>query len=223
MLWLTFVTGPRASGGPSTANERRWHESGNIVNELLVLPGLGRDWRHDAALRPQPKRELDDATMPPGRPRARCSAHLAKRRSLGTRARRRRAIARLAECGCRAIPTQDDFLHQLVPDNARILITNPPFHLHSAFIERSMLLLDEYRLDAVVLLFRHDHLQSECRTPPHCRLSALQQAEDIYICPWRPIWIEGSSGNGRWTFSWVVWQANRVGPPVMHWLKQRSR
>jgi hypothetical protein len=119
--------------------------------------------------------------------------------------------------------TNQDFRHCPVPKGACILATNPPFHLHSAFLARCAALLDAGQLDVVVLLFRHDHLQSESRTPPRVRISALQRAAAIYICPWRPIWIAGTDGNGRWAFSWVVWKRGRKGPPEVSWLKRRAR
>jgi hypothetical protein len=77
-------------------------------------------------------------------------------------------------------------------------------------------------LDAVVLLFRHDHLQSESRTPPHCRLEALQRSTQIFFCPWRPTWIAGTAGNGRWSFSWVSCR-RYAAPRRPVWLKRRTR
>jgi hypothetical protein len=108
-----------------------------------------------------------------------------------------------------------------VPDRVRILATNPPFNAHSAFNQRALYLLDTNELDAVVLLFRHDHLQSESRTPPHCRLDALRRATQIFFCPWRPTWIAGTAGNGRWSNSWVLWQ-RYVAPRRPVWLTRRT-
>jgi hypothetical protein len=118
------------------------------------------------------------------------------------------------------VTTSTDFLTCPVPKDVRILATNPPFHLHSAFLARSMTMLDANDMDAVVLLFRHDHLQSESRTPPRCRIAALNRATQVFICPWRPTWIPGSGGNGRWSNAWVLWMRNAEPRPVV-WLKRR--
>jgi hypothetical protein len=115
-----------------------------------------------------------------------------------------------------------DFRRIPVPKGTRILATNPPFNLHSAFIQRSLEFLDAGELDAVLLLFRHDHLQSESRHPPKCRIAALNRATQLFICPWRPTWIPGTKGNGRWTNTWVLWL--RGAEPLRPvWLKRRAR
>ncbi|MFL5279988.1 MAG: hypothetical protein ACJ8AW_03080, partial [Rhodopila sp.] len=111
----------------------------------LPLPGLDRDWRQDAALRPQPKRNgPDDWTTPP----CLCAA-LAHdvlpvvpdgpvwEPAPGSGA----LVEAIAAAGRHAIaPAGLDFLACPVPKEARILATNPPFHLHAAFIARSMML-----------------------------------------------------------------------------------
>ena len=61
------------------------------------------------------------------------------------------------------IATKLDFRGCPVPQGARILATNPPFNLHSSFVARGTALLDAGKLDVAVLLFWHDHLQSEPR------------------------------------------------------------
>jgi hypothetical protein len=202
------------------------------VNDQLVLPLPGlRDWRDDAALRPQPKRDgPDDWATPP----CLCAALTHDvlptlgpgaiwEPSPGSGA----LIEAITAAGRQAITTAGDFLNCRPPRGARLLATNPPFNLHSAFVHRSQLLLAAGELDAVILLFRHDHLQSESRTPPHCRIAALNQATAIFVCPWRPIWIAGTKGNGRWTFSWVLWLRdgydNYSGPRRPVWLKRRAR
>jgi hypothetical protein len=121
------------------------------------------------------------------------------------------------------VTTTEDFLSCPVPVGVRVLATNPPFNQHSAFVERSVALLDSYELDAAVLLFRHDHLQSESRHPPRVRISALRRAAAIHLCRWRPTWIANTSDNGRWTFSWVVWLHDHYGPPEVFWPDRRVR
>jgi hypothetical protein len=132
-------------------------------------------------------------------------------------------VGAIKAAGRSVIATEQDFRHCPVPEGARILATNPPFHLHSAFLARGTALLDADQLDLVVLLFRHDHLQSESRTPPRVRIPALRRAAAIYICPWRPIWIAGTEGNGRWAFNWVIWKRKSDGPPQLYWLERRAR
>jgi hypothetical protein len=193
----------------------------------LPLPGL-RDWRDDAALRPQPKRAgLDDwatpaclcaalthdvlPTLPPG---------AVWEPAPGGGA----LVGAIAAAGRRAVTTTADFKRCAAPAGARILATNPPFLAHSMFVERSMALLESGALDAVVLLFRTDHIQSESRTPPRCRIDALNKVAAIFFCPWRPIWIANTSGNGRWGFHWLVWlRAGVEGPHGNRWLTRRTR
>jgi hypothetical protein len=191
----------------------------------LPLPGLGREWRRDAALKAQPKRDgPDDWTTPiclcaaltydvlPTFP-----AGAVWEPSPGGFA----LVDAITAAGRAVVTTMDDFRQCKVPDGARILATNPPFHLHSAFIDRSLQLIDAGELDAVVLLFRHDHLQSESRTPPRCRIAALNRATQMFICPWRPTWIAGSGGNGRWSNAWILWLRG-AEPRRPVWLKRRA-
>jgi hypothetical protein len=185
-----------------------------------------RDFATDAALRPQPIRFGPDDWATP---HCLCSAFVHDVLPTlpdGTVWEPAPGAGALADAiiaaGRAVVTTADDFLHQAVPDRVRILVTNPPFNQHSAFIQRALYLIDENALDAVVLLFRHDHLQSESRTPPHCRLEALNRSTQIFICPWRPTWIAGTAGNGRWSFSWVAWQ-RYAAPRRPVWLQRRTK
>jgi hypothetical protein len=101
------------------------------------------------------------------------------------------------------------------------IITNPPFNRHSAFIRRGLELLNSRIASALVLLFRHDHLQSESRTPPRRRLAEVGRAETILLCPWRPRWIPGTTEAPRWTFSWIVWRRDAGGSPVLRYARRR--
>jgi hypothetical protein len=185
---------------------------------------MPRDFATDAALRPQPRRDGPDDWPTPA---CLCAALVCDvlptlpagpvwEPAPGTGA----LMDAIAASGRSVIATADDFLSRAVPQGARILATNPPYNLHSAFIHRALCLLDANELDAVVLLFRHDHLQSESRTPPHCRIAALNRAAQVFICPWRPTWIAGTAGNGRWSNSWVLWQ-RAVAPRQPVWLDRR--
>jgi hypothetical protein len=185
------------------------------------------DWRKDAALRPQPKRSgPDDWSTPP----CLCAAlthdvlptipeGIVWEPSPGNGA----LVDTIKATGRSVVATTDDFLHCPVPKGIRILATNPPFNLHLAFLGRCTDLIDAGALDAVILLLRHDHLQSESRTPPRVRISALRRAAAIYVCPWRPIWIAGTTGNGRCTFNWDVWLRGYAGPPQIFWPNRRTR
>jgi hypothetical protein len=116
-----------------------------------------------------------------------------------------------------------DFLADVPPAGPFAAITtNPPFNRHSAFIQRGLELIDRGVTQSLVLLFRHDHLQGESRTPPKCRLDALERANLILLCAWRPRWIVGTRKAPRWTFSWVLWRAGADGPPVYRIFRKES-
>jgi hypothetical protein len=184
-----------------------------------------RDWRNDAALRPQPRRYgPDDWATPP------CLCAALTHDVLPTipggavwepAPGNGALVAAIKAAGRSVVTTTSDFLSCPVPKGVRILATNPPFNQHSAFLGGCMALLDAGALDAVILLSRHDHLQSESRVPPRTRIAALRRATAIYICRWRPTWIVGTSGNGRWAFNWDVWLRGHDGPPQTFWLDPR--
>jgi hypothetical protein len=73
----------------------------------------------------------------------------------------------------------------------------------------------------VILLLRHDHLQSECQAPPNCRITPLNRVTQLFICPWRPLWFAEKKSNPRWTFTWAVWtRGDESRRPV--WLERRK-
>jgi hypothetical protein len=134
------------------------------------------------------------------------------------------ALVRAMQAAGRHVVATDrdhDFLGEAVPPGVFAgIVTNPPFNRDSEFLRRGLHLLDSGVTRSLVLLLRHDHLQSDSRRPPHCRLAALRRASLVLICPWRPMWIPNTSGNGRWSFSWVVWHAGG-GPAAIRWAKKR--
>jgi hypothetical protein len=108
---------------------------------------------------------------------------------------------------------QLDFVNDPPPPRTRgaIAITNPPYAgsgLGDPFLARTMALLDSGWLHAAVLLQRAD----AGGTKGHAEIFNRAVAE--FTCCWRPVWIPGSPGGGRWWFSWFVWLAGRSGPPV---------
>jgi hypothetical protein len=109
-----------------------------------------------------------------------------------------------------------DFLHEAPPPATRdaVLCTNPPFRdpLLNQFIVRGLALLDQGSLQRAVLLLRIDHLAAAGR------VAVFNRAAAIWICCWRPRWILGSTGNGRWSFAWVRWNRDNSGPPVTRFL-----
>jgi hypothetical protein len=188
----------------------------------------GRDWRLDAALRPQPKRDgPDDWTTPACLCRALLYilSTLPPGPGLDPAPGDGALIMTIQDAGRQAILIGElDFLVDAVPvdlDPNTILVINPPFNRHSAFIERALRWLDDGVVQAVIVLFRHDHLQSESREPPHCLLEALRRSTQLFICPWRPTWIPGTTGNGRWSNTWVLWLRG-AEPQRPVWLKRRA-
>jgi hypothetical protein len=115
----------------------------------------------------------------------------------------------------------DDLQNCAAPKGARIMATNPPFNRIGLFIEHGLMLLDVSELDAVILLLRHDHLQSECQAPPHCRIDALNRVTQLFICPWRSFWLADRTSNPRWAFTWAVWERDAERRAPM-WLKRRA-
>jgi hypothetical protein len=107
----------------------------------MDLPGMGRDWRKDAALRPQPKRDGDDSgwdtpqcvcsaatrfvvpMLPPGPILEPCpgAGHL---------------VAALQTAGRKIIAGTGDFLTDTLPPDVRIALTNPPWNRLGAFVDR---------------------------------------------------------------------------------------
>jgi hypothetical protein len=187
-----------------------------------------RDFTTDAALRPQPRRDgPDDWPTPPCLVTALVAEVLRELPPgpLWEPAAGSGVLVRAMQAAGRHVIASDlerDFLSGWVPPGVLFaaVVTNPPFNLDSAFLQRGLELLDSGVVRSLTLLLRHDHLQSESRRPPHCRLAALRRASLVLICPWRPMWIPNTSGNGRWSFSWVVWHAGG-GPAAIRWAKKR--
>jgi hypothetical protein len=105
-----------------------------------------------------------------------------------------------------------DFLHDPPPCVGRIAVTNPPFNALDRFVARGLGLLDSGAISGAVLLVRHDALTAASRA------GAFSRATTLWICAWRPRWIEGSTGTGRWSNVWVFWNAGEHGPPRMRWV-----
>jgi hypothetical protein len=101
-----------------------------------------------------------------------------------------------------------DFLTQLPPIPMPIAATNPPFNASDEFIERGLELLDDGAIAGLVLLLRHDHLQAATRT------TAFNRATFEVHCNWRPIWIEGTEGQPRWSFHWIGWTNRQRRAPL---------
>jgi hypothetical protein len=111
-----------------------------------------------------------------------------------------------------------DFLRNDPPRTGLIAITNPPFNEMDRFIARGLQLLDANRLAGLVLLVRWDALTAASRA------AAFNRATLIVTCCWRPVWIEGTRGNGRWSNAWISWLPDYAGPPEAHWVAPaRSR
>jgi hypothetical protein len=54
------------------------------------------------------------------------------------------------------------------------------------------------------------------------RAAIFNRASHQFTCCWRPTWIPGSKGGGRWWFSWWIWQAGTSGPPVATHIRRRD-
>jgi hypothetical protein len=177
-----------------------------------------RSWESDAALRPQPKREGRDYWPTPHCLARALVEHVLPSLPVGLVWEPAAGDGRLAHAMLEAgrevvycdIISGVDFLHDdpIHPGKFAAIITNGPFNDLDAFTARGLSLLDAGITKAFVLLFRHDHLQAATR------VTALNRASLILGCNWRPTWIEGSEGNPRWSFSWVVWRDDHQGPPT---------
>jgi hypothetical protein len=104
-----------------------------------------------------------------------------------------------------------DFLRHAPPAEAcgAVAVTNPPFNQMDEFIGRALELLDSGHLSAVVLLLRGDHAAAQGRG------GHLNRAVHEVMVTARTTWIPGSTESPRWWFHWVVWLADRTGPPVV--------
>jgi hypothetical protein len=109
-----------------------------------------------------------------------------------------------------------DFLHDPVPEAARgsVAVTNPPFNALDPFIARGLELLDRGLLSGLALLVRSDAPFTDGRA------TAFNRASHEFACCWRPTWIAGTKGNGRWSACWFVWRADRSGPRITRSLRR---
>jgi hypothetical protein len=181
-----------------------------------------RDFRTDAALRPQPRRSGPDSwatpacllrtlvedllpQLPPGRvwePAAGAGGIATALRAAGSE-----VIATDAYADDPA--ERRNFLTNPAPCRGlAAIVSNPPFHALDPFVARGLALLDAGATASVVWLFRWDHLTAAGRTP------ALNRASEIRLCTWRPRWIADSTTSPRWSFCWITWRADHAGPPV---------
>jgi hypothetical protein len=110
-----------------------------------------------------------------------------------------------------------DFLHDEPPERGLIACSNPPNNQLTAFVARGLQLLDANRIAGLVLLMRYDALTAAGRA------DAFNRASSILTCCWRPVWIEGTSGNGRWSNAWVCWLADCGGPPKARWVRPERK
>src|SRR6185312_9047350 len=109
-----------------------------------------------------------------------------------------------------------DFLRDPAPAEAHgaAIVTNPPFNALDRFMRRGLVLLDCGDASALVLLLRNDALTAGSRA------WALNRASAQFACCWRPIWLPGTRGGGRWSNAWMMWRADRAGPPVTRYLRR---
>jgi hypothetical protein len=187
--------------------------------------------RDPASLRPQPKRSgydfwatppclteaLTEAVLPSLRKRpiwefAAGDGRLAK----GLRGAGYTVIASDIEPRGEGIKSSD-FLTDEPPQAGLVAATNPPFNQLNHFLARGLHLLDSRRIAGLVLLVRCDALTTATRA------DAFNRATGILTCCWRPVWIEGSKGNGRWSNAWVWWLPDHPGPTATRWLLKPGR
>jgi hypothetical protein len=102
-----------------------------------------------------------------------------------------------------------DFLTDEPPaaTHGAIVLTNPPFSKLDEILARGLMLLDSGQITGLVLLLRHDHLMTATR------VEIFNRAVREIHCNWRPIWIDDTDGNPRWSFHWLVWLGGPRQPP----------
>jgi hypothetical protein len=96
-----------------------------------------------------------------------------------------------------------------------IAVTNLPWSEErlDPFIARGLALVDSGHLRGLVLLLRIDH------TGAGGRAAILNRAAAIWTCCWRPTWIPGTKGNGRWWCVWVLWLPGVSGATAIRFLE----
>jgi hypothetical protein len=110
-----------------------------------------------------------------------------------------------------------DFLHDPPPQGGTIATSNPPYRELDKFLARGLQLLDLRLIAGFVLLVRTDALTAASRADAFNRASAL------WMCCWRPVWVAGTTGNGRWSNAWVLWLPDHPGPPATHWILREQK
>jgi hypothetical protein len=96
------------------------------------------------------------------------------------------------------------------------IVRNPPFVLLDEFITRGLEHLEAGITQSLVLLLRNDHLTAKSRA------AMLGRASEIRMCVWRPRWIADSTTSPRWSFCWVTWHWDYLGPPAFLTTSRRS-
>jgi hypothetical protein len=111
-----------------------------------------------------------------------------------------------------------DFPHDNPPSEAcgRAIVTNEPYRELNRFLTRGHQLLDRGFASALVLLFRNDALTTDGRA------EALSQASLQWDCCWRPVWVPGTKGGGRWSCAWVLFNPSRGNQTVLRRLRRRD-
>jgi hypothetical protein len=117
----------------------------------------------------------------------------------------------IADHGC---GPRQDFLIASAPAEAFDVVTNPPFRLARAFVERALTL--GARKTAIIF--------------PTARLNAARWLEPlplakIYLLTPRPSMPPGEviargerPGGGRMDFAWLIFNHGHSGPPELRWL-----
>jgi hypothetical protein len=183
--------------------------------------------RDPASLRPQPRRYGHDFWATPACLTKALIGHVLPNLQRGAMWECAAGDGRLAQALCGAGYTvlasdveprsggieQRDFLRDEPPQNGLIAVTNPPFNKINHFLARGLQLLDGGLIASLVLLVRSDALTAATRA------NIFNRAAGILTRCWRPVWVEGSNGNGRWSNAWVWWRPDYPGPPAAYWLK----
>lgn len=177
-----------------------------------------RNYRTDAALRPQPARTGLDFWLTTscliGVLTSDVLAHLPAG-CIWEPAAGAGGLANAIRSNGREVVATDikdcDFLKDDPPRYFAAIITNPPFNKLDAFVYRALEYLDAGVTQSVLLLMRSDHLNARRRS------GALARATELRFCPWRPRWIPGTKTSPRWSFVWVTWRRDYRGPPTAVW------
>jgi hypothetical protein len=187
----------------------------------------GRDYREDAALRPQPKRSGADVWPTPASLIQALISHMLPTLPQGIVWEPAAGDGRLADAmrsAGRHVVASDlhgdrmtDFLcdDPPAPGSFAAIVTNPPFNALDKFVARGLHLMDTGKTRALVLLVRNDALMTGGR------VDVLNRAAVTLGCNWRARWIPDSTGQPRWAFTWVLWLADNSGPPIALRVRQR--